>query len=122
MVPSEQSRPLRLYDRLPVGATLKVGPRSRLALAFANGRRYLLDAYSQATLGSEDLLSLSGHVRPLPVIPHLPCLLPIARQDRPGLLSGAVRIRSESAFSRRRRPLVPVEGDRPFRLSYLQSP
>jgi CHAT domain-containing protein/Tfp pilus assembly protein PilF len=94
-VPSEERRPLRLFDRLPAGATVEVGPGSRLALAFANGRRYELGERSRAMLGPADLSLRSGPVRTLPSVPPLPRLLPIAEEERPGLSAGAVRIRAE---------------------------
>ncbi len=94
-VPSEERRPLRLFDRLPAGATVEAGPGSRLALAFANGRRYELGERSRATLGPENLSLRSGPVRSLPPVPPLPRLLPIAEEERPGLHAGAVRIRAE---------------------------
>lgn len=91
----EKRQSLRLLDRLQAGTVVEVGPSSRLALAFANGRRYELGERSQATLGKSDLTSRSGPVRPLPAIPPLPALLPIAPEDRAGLRAGAVRIRAE---------------------------
>jgi len=94
-VPSEERRPLRLFDRLPAGATLEVGPGSRLALAFANGRRYELGERSRATLGPADLSLRSGPVRSLRSVPPLLRLLPIAEEEGPGLRAGAVRIRAE---------------------------
>ena len=94
-VPSEERRPLRLFDRLPAGATVEAGPGSRLALAFANGRRYELGDRSRATLGPADLSVRSGPVRPLPSVPPLPRLSPIAQEEQPGSRAGAVRIRAE---------------------------
>lgn len=93
--PGEAPRTVRLFDRLPAGATLEVGPGSRLMLAFENGRRYELGERSRVTLGPKDLASRSGPVRPLPRVPPLPRLVPIAAQDRPGSRAGAVRIRAE---------------------------
>lgn len=94
-IPSEERRPLRLFDRLPVGTTVEAGPGSRLALAFANGRRYELGERSRVTLGPADLSLRSGPVRALRSVPPLPRLLPIAEEDRPGVCAGAVRIRAE---------------------------
>lgn len=94
-VPSESRRSLRLFERLPSGTTVEVGPGSRLALAFANGRRYELGERSRATLGPADLSLRSGPVRPLQSVPPLPRLLPIADEEQPGLRAGAVRIRAE---------------------------
>lgn len=88
-------RPLRLFDRLTVGEGVEVGKGARLALAFADGRRYELRERSTATLGPADLSARSGAVRSLPAVPPLPRLLPIAEADRPGLRAGAVRIRAE---------------------------
>jgi CHAT domain-containing protein/Tfp pilus assembly protein PilF len=94
-VPSEERRPLRLFDRLPAGTIVEVGPDSRLTLAFANGRRYELGERSRATLGPANLSLRSGPVRPLRPVPPLPRLLPIAEEEQPGLRAGAVRIRAE---------------------------
>lgn len=88
-------RPLRLFDRLPAGATLKVGTKSRLALAFGNGLIYELGEGSSVTLGTRDLASRKGPVRALPRVPTLPPLSPISAKDHPGPRAGAVRIRSE---------------------------
>ncbi|HEX7185695.1 MAG TPA: hypothetical protein VF756_27970 [Thermoanaerobaculia bacterium] len=94
-IPFEERRPLRLFDRLPAGTTVEVRPGSRLALAFANGRRYELGGHSRAKLGRSDLTSRSGPVHPLPAVSPLPTLLPIAPEERAGLRAGAVRIRAE---------------------------
>ena len=94
-VQSEDRRPLRLFDRLPAGTTVEVGPGSRLALAFANGRRYEVGERSRITLGPKDLSSRAGLVRALPSVPPLPRLLPIEGEEQPGLRAGAVRIRAE---------------------------
>jgi len=88
-------RPLRLFDRFPAGASLEVGPGSRLALAFMNGRRYELGEGSRVTLGAADLASRNGPVRSLPPVSPLPRLAPIAPDDHPGPKAGAVRIRSD---------------------------
>lgn len=92
---AQQPRPLRLFDRLPAGAVVTTGPAAHLALAFANGRRYELGERSGATLGAAELTAPFGAVRPLPKVPPLPALAPIAEEERPGLAFGAVRIRRE---------------------------
>lgn len=94
-VPGMANRPLRLFDRLLAGTKVKVGPDSRVALAFVNGRRYELGERSGVRLGPKDLASRSGSVRALPRVPPLPRLAPIAPEDRPGGRSGAVRVRAE---------------------------
>jgi len=76
--------------------TLEVGPDSRLALAFVNGRRYELGKSSRVTLGPKDLASRTGLVISLPTVPPLPLLSSIAKDDHPGPGMGAVRIRSET--------------------------
>lgn len=93
--PSKAPQSLRLFDRLVAGTTVEVASGARLALAFANGRRYELGGISKATIGRADLSSRSGPVRPLPTFPPLPHLSPIAEEENPGLSAGAVRIRSE---------------------------
>lgn len=94
-VPGGGRQPLRLFDRLSVGTALEVGTSSRLAIAFANGRRYELGERSRATLGQSDLASRSGPVRPLPRVPPLPRILPIAEEEHPGPRPGAPLIRAE---------------------------
>jgi len=91
--PSGASRPVRLFDHLPVGTTVIVGPSSRLAMALRSGLRFELGEHSQVKLGWQDLAFRTGPVLALPRIPLLPCLLPIAAKDRPGPRAGAVRIR-----------------------------
>lgn len=93
--PEQPRRPLRLFDRLPAGAVVTVGKASHLDLAFASGRRWTLGAGAQVTIGRTELASRSGDVRPLPSVPPLPRLAPIAMENRPGPRAGAVRIRSE---------------------------
>lgn len=93
--PGASRRPLRLFERLAAKTTLEVGPGSRLALAFLNGRRYELGERSRVALGRQDLAFRAGPVQPLPPLPPLPGLAPIARADQPGSRAGAVRIRTE---------------------------
>lgn len=94
--PAAVRRPLRLFDRLQPGTTVEAGPGSRLELAFANGIRYFLDERSRVQLGTQDLLSRTGPVRPLPCVPPLPLLASIAEEERPGPLAGAMRVRAEA--------------------------
>jgi hypothetical protein len=103
--PAGARQALHLFDRLPARAVVRVGPGSRLALAFANGRRYELGARSRATVGPQDLTVRSGPVRSLPAVPPLPRLPPIDEADQPGLRAAAVRIRAE-----RIRGLLPRDG------------
>ncbi|HEX6899049.1 MAG TPA: hypothetical protein VF789_05020 [Thermoanaerobaculia bacterium] len=92
---SQGRHPVRLFDRLPSGAALKLDQGSRLELAFVNGRRYELGEGARVTLGTGDLSYRTGPVRPLPSVPPLPRLAPIAAVDRPGAKAGAMRIRAE---------------------------
>lgn len=109
--PDAARRPLRLFDRLPAGTALKVGARSRLALAFVNGLRYELGEGAQVTLGPQGLASHTGPVRSLPAIPPLAYLSPIAAEDQPGLGAGAVRVRRASEIrSNRITGLYPRRG------------
>jgi hypothetical protein len=103
--PGLPSRPVRLFDRLATGTAVEVGPGSRLALAFVNGLRYELGEQSRVTVGTKDLGSRSGPVRPLRRVPRLPGLAPIAAEDHPGPRAGAVRVRGE-----RVRGLYPSRG------------
>lgn len=90
-----EPRPLRLLDRLPAGAVLRVGEGSRVCLAFASGRRYELNGGSRARLGATDLAFRSGRILSLPLVPTALLLLAIRREDRPGPRAGAVRVRTE---------------------------
>jgi hypothetical protein len=93
--PGCSPQPLRLYDHLPARTTLEIAPASRLALAFATGRRHEISGPARATLGKGDLTERSGGVRPLPSVPPLPRLAAITEDDRPGRKAGAIRIRGE---------------------------
>jgi hypothetical protein len=95
VVPTQSRRPLRLFARLPAGATVEVAAGSRLAMAFANGLRYELGERSRVRLGPAGLAARSGPVRPLPRVPPLPRILPIAEEDQAGPRAGAVRVRTE---------------------------
>ncbi|MFY9823640.1 MAG: CHAT domain-containing protein [Thermoanaerobaculia bacterium] len=94
-MPGHSPKPVHLGDRLPAGTTVDLAPGSRLALAFVNGKRYEISGPARATLGKDDLSARSGGVRPLPSVPPLPRLAPIAKQDHPGATAGAVTIRGE---------------------------
>jgi hypothetical protein len=121
-------RPLRLFDRLPAGAALEVGPGSHLALAFASGQRYELGALSQVKLGTKDLAHRAGHVRSLSPVRPLLSLFPIAENDHPGPRHAAPRIRSERIMGLYPRhgtavlakeavlDFQPVEGARAYRI------
>jgi hypothetical protein len=87
--------PLHLFDRLPAETTLELSPGSRLAIAFVTGKRYEISGPARVTLGKGDLAAKSGGVRPLPSVPPLPRLAPIAEAEEPGPTAGAVRIRAE---------------------------
>lgn len=90
---SGEARPLRLFDRLPAGATVKLPAGARVTLAFVTGKRYELSGPARATLGPEDLAAKSGGVKALASVPPLPHLEPIAPSERPGSTAGAIRIR-----------------------------
>ena len=92
-MPKAVRRPLRLFDRLPARTVVKVGPDSRVALAFANGLRYELGEHARAELGAAGFSSRTGPVRPLPRVPTLPCLASIAEADKPGRRMAALRSR-----------------------------
>lgn len=103
--PAQERRPLRLLDRLPKDARIEVAAGSRVAIAFANGRRYELGERSRVTIAESDIGARSGPVRALPAVPPLPRLLAIADEEEPGLRAGAVRIRGE-------RMIYPASGER----------
>jgi len=93
--PGQQRRPIHLFDRLPVGAVLEAGPGSRVALAFASGRRWALGEGARARVTQRELAERVGPVRLLPPVPPLPPLPALAARERPGPRAGAVRIRGE---------------------------
>ncbi len=93
--PGQPRRAARLLDRLPAGATLEVGPGSRLDLAFSTGLRWRLGSGARGVLGTEDLASHVGAVRRLLKVPLLPPLAPISNDEHAGLSAGAVIIRGE---------------------------
>jgi CHAT domain-containing protein/Tfp pilus assembly protein PilF len=103
--PGPSREPLRLFDRLPAGATFEVAAGSRLALAFATGKRYEISGPARATLGQRDLAARAGGVRALPAVPPLPRLAPIAEDDDPGPGAGAVRLRGDAGPARAREAL-----------------
>lgn len=91
----DPARPLHRLDRLQAGATIEVGPASRLALAFASGVRYELGAGARVVIGKADLASRAGLVKALPRLPPFPILVAISEAEKPGARAGAVRIRGE---------------------------
>ncbi|HKV10233.1 MAG TPA: CHAT domain-containing protein [Thermoanaerobaculia bacterium] len=107
--PGTARRPLRPFERLPAGAVVEAGPGSRVALVFANGRRYELGERSRAALGRADLSSRVGTVRALSRVPPFPILAPITAKDRPGSRAGAVRIRGEKGDPAEKE--VPLSGE-----------
>jgi hypothetical protein len=98
-VPGRSPEPLRLFDRLPAAAALELAPGSRLAIAFVTGKRYEISGPARATLGKGDLAVKSGVVRPLPSVPPLPRLAPIAESEKPGPAAGAIRIRGQGGLA-----------------------
>jgi hypothetical protein len=90
------ARDARLFDRLPAAATVETDPASRLALAFASGKRYQVGEGTRAIVQSDGLTAVRGSVRALSPVPRLPLLPPIAREDRPGPAAAAVRIRGDA--------------------------
>ncbi len=72
IAPGRSPVPLHLYDRLPAGTTVELPPGSRLALAFATGKRYEITGPARATLGTGDLAARSAGVRSLPPSPPPP--------------------------------------------------
>lgn len=95
IAPGHSPEPLRLFDRLPAEATVKLKAGSRVALAFVTGKRYEFSGPARVTIGKGDLAARSGGVRALASVPPLPQLSPIAREERPGPAAGAVWIRGD---------------------------
>jgi len=96
--PGQQRRAAALFDLLPAGTALEVGPGSHISLAFATGRRWELGGgggIARVILGTTDLTDRSGDVRSLPKLSRLPRLAPIRKEDHAGHKAGAVTIRGE---------------------------
>lgn len=96
--PGQPRRTAKLFDLLPAGTVLESNSGSRAALAFANGRRWMLGeggGGARVTLGNADLAQRSGDVRALPKVPRLPRLKPIHKDEHAGQRAGAVTIRGE---------------------------
>jgi hypothetical protein len=93
--PNQAHRPVHLFDRLPAGTVLEVGSGSRIALAFASGKRWSLGEGARARVTRCDLADRSGSVRELPAAPPLPLFPALEAGERPGPRAGAIRIRGE---------------------------
>jgi hypothetical protein len=79
-----KERPLRLFDKLPEGATLRTSAGSTVHVLFTGGARFALRERSAARLGRTDLRSLSGSLVKLPAVPARLMLAPISPEDNPG--------------------------------------
>lgn len=104
--PAMKTEPARLFAWLPAGATIEVGPGSRVTLAFLDGSRCELLERSRGRVRAGGLDSVSGSQRVLDRVPPLPHLAAIAREAEPGTQSAAIRIRA----GERIRQLYPAGG------------
>lgn len=69
--PAGPSRGVGQFDRLHVGAALRVDPRAVVAVAFANGQRFELEGGAEVTVGREGFTRKRGVVRTLTPVPPL---------------------------------------------------
>src|ERR1700744_6390395 len=81
--PGRSPGPLRLFDRLPAGATVDLKPGARVTLAFVTGKRYEISGPARVTPGKGNLAARSGGVRALATVPPFPLLAPISESENP---------------------------------------
>lgn len=105
--PGMKSSALVIYDWIPAGAEIQVGPNSVMTVVLASGRRFALGALARATVAPKGLTwngDAGRELSPLPPMPHLP---PLSSKNRPVGTAGAVRVRGERITG-----LHPASGDR----------
>lgn len=101
-------RDLRLFDRVRRGATLRTGSGGRLTVAFFSGERFEIAPDSSARVEERSLAKLSGQLKPLPPVPVVPRVAPIATSEKASGRAGAIRIRGGSRVTAPR--LDPGDG------------
>lgn len=87
--------PIHLFDWLPQGAEIEVGPHSSLGLALLSGARYELGEKARALVGAIGLQSTAGAIRRLPPVPALPPIPRVRKEEEEGSDIGAIRMRSD---------------------------
>lgn len=87
-------RVLTLYEWVPAGAIIEVGPRSRAKVILIDGQRFELGAGAQVRVSSAGLVAVRGPITKGRSLPPLPSLGPLA--STPPADSGAVRIRGRA--------------------------
>lgn len=75
---SDGSRPLELFERLPVGARLDTSPGAAVLLVYRVGSRVRLLARSSGIVSERGLTVRTGRVERLPEVPPLPAFDPPA--------------------------------------------
>jgi hypothetical protein len=89
--PSGGKKTLSLFDWLPAGTVIEVGPSSKVSLTYANGNCYSLEEGTKATITASGPEASAGKVSPLNSVPALPRLAALA--NAAGTRLGANRIR-----------------------------
>lgn len=89
--PAGPSRGVSQFDRLHVGAALRVNLRSVVAVAFANGQRFELEGEAEVTVGREGFTRKRGVVRKLTPVPPLLRIPPV--RDLGDGRTAALRVR-----------------------------
>ena len=86
-----QRTALALFDWVPRGAVVEVAPRSKVAIAFANGKRWELGERARVTIDDNGVTSSTGTVRQLASLPPMPAISPAAGQGQQRAAATRVR-------------------------------
>jgi CHASE2 domain-containing sensor protein/tRNA A-37 threonylcarbamoyl transferase component Bud32 len=105
--PDAPRRPAELFDWLPVGTQIDIGPEARMTLAWLDGRRYELTGGAAARIEEAGLETDSAGVRLLESVAPLPDLAPIRDGQTLGQVGGAISVRQARIGG-----LYPCEGVR----------
>ena len=83
-------RNIALFDWMPAGATIEVGAKSRLVLAFADGRRWELAEKTKVSVTERGITATTG-VKQLASVSPLPAIsaIPVSTDQR----AAAIRVR-----------------------------
>lgn len=83
-------RNVALFDWIPAGATIEVAQKSRVVLAFADGRRWELAEKTKATVSDRSVTAAAG-VKQLASVSPLPAIsaIPVSNEQR----AAAIRVR-----------------------------
>ncbi|MDQ3281252.1 MAG: hypothetical protein M3Q69_07545 [Acidobacteriota bacterium] len=87
---SAAGRNVALFDWVPAGTTIEVAPKSRVVLAFADGRRFELAEKTKATINDRGVTATTG-VKQLTSVSPFPAIsaIPVTNDQR----AAAIRVR-----------------------------